>query len=323
MMQPKVGEGSFSPVLDPQSENVLYLLSLDSRRSVTGIARRLGLWGNQVIYRINTLREMEALRYATIVNAPLGKKFTVLIRLKYIDSKLVDALKKDADICILRETTGEYDLHIICDAQSDQEFKQAVSRIKKICGKNVDRMDVLPHDWMLSLGYKSFCQDKKLLKHDLVVPRVREITEDERTLLLALKKNPSASYRKLSPKTGIHYNYMQGIVDGLLKDGLIQSTVFLDYSKLELQYHHMALQVSKRGRSQFEKYIQKHPRVHFVKPSRGQWDYIISICSQSIDDFINTARGIRSDNTKAVKGWATMISKLTYSWADRYPRDSV
>src|SRR3989338_5930530 len=286
---------TYSQILDEKSENIVYLLSIDSRMPVADVAEALGLKRNQVDRRLQRLLREGFVKYYTVNNAAAGFRATILLRLRRIDEELLTTFQSIPSVRFVRETLGVYDLQLVCFVSSREELDALVQKVGKLAHGRILRFDVLPHDWTSPLGYKAFCHNQELLQRfRFTVPGSRKVSAREQEILEALKKQPVASYRELAKSTGTGFRTLREALDGLRKDGLVRFSVFLNYPKLGLQYDYMLCQAEPSRRAAFEKYLVSHPRVHWVKRGQGRWEYVISIVSRNNAELIDTTWQLRA-----------------------------
>lgn len=321
-----VKDETFSRYLDKLSENIVYLLSIDCRRPLTEMADELGVTRRKVENRVEKLFANGFVRSAIVNNAPPAIYVTILVELRFITQPLIDKIRKLPTLTVFRETTGMYDFSITCHPPSREAVGELVRRVSALLHRNTINFDVLPHEFMGALTYESFCHKPELRKEfSMIRPADREVTAQEAKVLRALETDARMSYRDISRVTGIHYERVSDAVAALKKDGFLQCTLYPDYRKLGLEYHYYLARVEPLKRQEFEDYITKHPRVHWVKPcvlGFSRWDYVLSVVAQSTDDYIDLTRQIRTDNQSILSDHTELINKLRYAWAEKPSADN-
>jgi len=302
---------TFSPNLDKISENIIYLLSLDSRQSVSALANELNLNRKIVENRVNKLFNEGYIKPLAITNESNRLRFTVLVKLNKIDETTLHSIKKLKGLLKLKETLGLYDLSILFSVYAQKDMEDTISKLSNILHNKIIAFDVLSHHFEDTLGYKSFCHDlSHLQKHQLLSPKLIVLSPDENAMLNTIKKNPSISYVDLGKQTGMNYLKLKEINQKLLQQELVRFSIDPDYDKLGLNFHNVLVKIKLGKKKSFERYLQSHPRIHWVKHSKGRWDYVLSVTARNINEFIDISKQIRADNTDLILDETSLISKV-------------
>lgn len=302
---------TFSPELDKISENIIYLLSLDSRQTISALANELKLNRKIVEHRVNRLFDEGYIKPLAVTNEMNRIRCTIFVKLQTIDKSVLDKVRKLPGLLKLKETLGIYDLSILFSVYAQKDMEEIISQLSNILHNKILSYEVVSHYFEDTLGYKSFCHDvQHLLKHKLLEPKPILLSEKEAAVLNILKKKPTISYAELSKQTGITYVKLKKIQNSLMQNGLVRFSVDPDYEKLGLQFHNILVKIKLGKKNAFERYLKNHPRIHWVKHSKGRWDYVLSVTAQSINEFIDISKQIRADNTDLILDETSLISKV-------------
>lgn len=302
---------TFSPKLDKISENCIYLLSLDSRQTVSALASELNLNRKIVENRVNKLFQEGYIRPLAVTNEMNRIRFTVFVKLRTIDENILDKVRKFSGLLKLKETLGIYDLSILFSVYSQKDMEETISKLSNILHNKILSYDVVSHHFEDTLGYKSFCHDPQhLQKHKVLEPKPISLSERENLVLSILKKKPTISYAELSKQTGITYLKLKEIQDKLTQNDLVRFSVDPDYEKLGLNFHNILIKIKLGKKEAFERYLKNHHRIHWIKHSKGRWDYVLSVTAKDINEFIDISKQIRADNTNLILDETSLISKI-------------
>ena len=156
---------SFSPKLDVKSENVIYLLSLDSRQSVSSLAEKLKVNRKIVENRVKKLFNKGFVRHLLVSNEHNRVRFTLLIKLKEVNDDTIQKLKKFDNLIKLKETLGPYDISALFSTDSIEQMNATISNVTNLFHNTLVTYEVLPHDFEDTLGYKSFCHNEEYTKN--------------------------------------------------------------------------------------------------------------------------------------------------------------
>jgi len=85
---------NFSPKIDEISENIIYLLSLDSRTTITDLAKLLKENRRIVENRVNKLYKQQYIKPLLIYNYKDCIKVTILVKLSSFDKKVIEDIVK-------------------------------------------------------------------------------------------------------------------------------------------------------------------------------------------------------------------------------------
>lgn len=303
---------TFSPNLDIISENIIYLLSINSRLSITELSKLLKLQRKIVEHRYKKLFSEGYIKPLLIYNYAELTKATILIKLSKFDEIIINNIAKLGTLVKVKETLGNYDISLLIMAENRNDIYKLMDRINKLLHKSIINLEVLYHDIEDTLGYKSFCHDTSLLnKYTQLKPKQEySLTDDDKYLLNILKKDPIKKYSNLMKETRWSYNKIKDTIDNLLDNKILRFSVDPNYQKIGVEFHNILIKINLAREHDFEKNILMHPQVHWIKKSKGSWDYVLSVTAKDIQDFIFITRDIRTKNKDIILNFTTLISHI-------------
>ncbi len=302
---------SYSPKLDIISENIIYLLSLNSRISISDLSKVLGVNRRIVENRYKKLFQSGFVKPLLIFNYQNITKATILLKLAKFDSTILKAITQISKFVKVKETLGNYDLSLLCIVENKSQIQIILNKINKLLHNSIINMDVIYHDVDDTLGYKSFCHDAELIKrNELLFNESYTLNKEEHIILNIFKNNPLISYLDLIKETKWNYKKNKEIIDRLLANNIIRFSVDPDYKKLGLEFHNFIIKINLAKKEEFENKIIKHPRIHWLKKGTGSWDYILSVTSKSIQEFIEISREVRTENKDCILNFNSLISHI-------------
>lgn len=303
---------TFSPKLDEISENIIYLLSLDSRISISGIARILHINRKIIENRINQLYNKGFIKPLLIYNYSGLIKTTVLIKLTGFDGQIIEKIKGIDPIIKFKETLGLYDLSLLLVTESQKELDAILHNINKSFHNTIQNIDLVTHPMEDTMGYKSFCHKLELMqRYNMLNPDMKyNLSDEERQLVGILKVNPHISYKELIKRTRWSYLKIKDTIARLQNKQIIRFSIDPDYNKLQLEFHNILAKINLAKAKQFEATIIKNPRVHWIKKGTGRWDYILSVGSRDMNEFIEITRDIRTANKNIIFDYSSLVSKI-------------
>jgi len=233
-----------------------------------------------------------------------------LIKLKSIEASSLQKLKRIKHTK-LKETTGLYDFYLLLITTLKNDLDKVVGKLNKQFGNKLINLDIVEHPLEDTLGYKSFCNNYQLMtQYKILNPMVKDINSAEEKIIVKLSDNPSISLKDLAKKVKISVGKCGKIVKQLVANEIIRFSVDPYYNNLGLEFHNLLLRINPGYRQQFESKIIRHPRVHWMKRSNGRWDYILSICSRNMAEYIDVCRDIRTENQDTIFEVSSLISKV-------------
>lgn len=302
---------SYSPKLDIISENIIYLLSLNSRISISDLSKVLRVNRKIVESRYKKLFHGGFIKPLLIFNCQSITKATILLKLAKFDDTILQAFSKISKFVKVKETLGNYDLSLFCIVENKSQIQIILNRINKLLHNFIINIDIIYHDIEDTLGYKSFCHNPELIKkNELLFNESYVLNKEENVILRILMNDPLISYSDLIKKTNWNFKKNKEIIGGLLANNIIRFSVDPDYRKLGLEFHNFIIKINLAKKEDFENRIIKHPRVHWLKKGIGSWDYILSITSKSIQEFIEISRELRTANKDCILNFSSLISNI-------------
>ncbi len=141
-------------------------------------------------------------------------------------------------------------------------------------------------------------------------PQRYDLQPEEKAVLALLIKTPPLSYRELVLNTKYSYKKIKAIIYNLQEKGIMRFSIDPDYTKLGLEFHNLLIKINLAKHQEFEQNILKNQRVHWIKRGSGRWDYILSICSKDISEFIDITREIKTQNRELMFDSCALVSKI-------------
>jgi len=300
-----------SPLSCPISRNLIYLLSIDARQSISQLSRILNENRKIVENRVKKLYEKGYVKPLLIVNEKEMLSVTILLKLNKIDSTIIQKIKQIKNLLKLKEILGNYDLSILCEVRSQQDVDDLISNLSKLLHGTILSFDVLIHRYEDTLGYKYFCEDFNLLtKYNHLSQQKKSFSKDVRENIDYLRKNPSSTLFRQSKETRVPFKKLKKIISDSLEDKSIRFSIDPDYDKLGLEFHNILIKINPAEKEKFEKYILAHPHIHWVKHCSGRWDYVLSLVAKDMNEFVDLSREIRNNNKNVILEENTLVSKI-------------
>jgi DNA-binding Lrp family transcriptional regulator len=298
------------PELDDISKNILYLLSLDSRMSVSQMSKSIGVSRKKVDVRVNRLLREKIITPIMISNYQC--KIGVFLRLSSFEKDIIERLKEIENIEEVISSLGYYDFYLVLSSNNDYKIDKVIKKINKIAKGNILNMDILNDLKERRLYYKEF----KNTETERQIPidfenNFSKLNKDQILLLKILKKDPLKDYRGLIISTGWSFKKIKNLLGGLVRERFIKFSIDIDFKKIGLEYNEVLVRINKAIRERFEERLVNNPNIFRIKQGVGRWDYILSFYSADIEQFINLTQDFRIENKEFLLDFNTLILKNT------------
>jgi DNA-binding Lrp family transcriptional regulator len=301
---------TFSNKLDELSENILYVLSLDSRISLSELASKLGVTRKLVEHRVNYLYENKIISPILIINSKNYKKACVFFRLYDFRQDIFNLVSKMSNLYNVKEALGYYDLVFDIESKKNSDINKKIDKIDDLFHNKIINIDIMNDMTINILGFKCFCHNPSLSRKVKIIDSLNyRINEDDLKLLKILQQNPMASYKEIGISSGWSYVKIREMITHLKKSNVLRFSINIDYRSLGLEYHNILLKVNTGKINEFEKKIIQFPYIFRTKKGSGRWNYVLSICAKDINHFIDITRELRTEIIDYIFDFGTLISR--------------
>lgn len=119
--------------MDQKDRDILDILQRDGRASFTDIAEQLDVSEGTVRRRVQKMKEDNVIDRFTVDLGPKAVKAVVMVRLS-TDSEVDEILENFSRNIEVNEVTGDYDLILEFERESNEEINQVLDGIREISG---------------------------------------------------------------------------------------------------------------------------------------------------------------------------------------------
>ncbi|MFH0979214.1 MAG: Lrp/AsnC family transcriptional regulator [Candidatus Woesearchaeota archaeon] len=322
-----ISEGRFSEELsatkiklDLQDKKILSLLSENSRRPITDLARRARLSADTTRYRIRRLRKLGVIqRYIPIVNFKRLNYyvFHVFMLLDESDREkrnaLLSDLKNNDSVLSVIEYSDRWDLEVTMLAQTLVEFDKFMTGLATkfrdiILEKN--KLETIRNYNMMHYPLEPFQVSSRIPKRKPIL-KVKVDSLDLR-LLVALSEDSSRSNYDLAQLLSVSSDTIAYRIKRLVSSGvIIKFTVLVNLSLANLHWHTFCLQVkvldSDHDRK-FKEYITGFPKILRACKTLGDWDLLLYIVAEDSREFHATIKSIKNEFSDIIKNYETWLA---------------
>ena len=285
--------------MNKKSLKILYEFSLNSRIPIKELSKKIRSSQQSTSYLVKQMKKKYIKGSTTIIDAVKLGYTNVLVGLDYTTSdeeerkNIINELMKTKSIISLQE--GSYGVDLIleyCESNLSAFNKQHIELIKKFT-KKIETKFVYPIivKYLYNKNYllKTFNDTHRLLCGDR---DVIFLTENEKKVLYALIKEPSASFTKLVKVTKINIKTIMKIKKHLEKINIIKKySCYYDLNKTEINRSFIFIQLSDiNDLDKLKEYVKNNKNIiEFVKII-GKYHFFLIIESLKQKNMIKELR---------------------------------
>lgn len=294
--------------LSLKEKKILYLLRLNARMPVSEIARKIGCSRELTQYTLKNLIKKKKIVenfFIEIDYYKLGYQVTyVFIKLRNNSlaeiRRVTDQIKKMKWICWGATFFGGHDIIIEIVSKNICLFDETFSNLRKLIGDNIVECYSLNILEIRRFPIKFLLGDKDIKSLGKIPPKTikkREfgtynLSNEEKSILKELTKNPRLRIFNLALKLGFSYNKIKNHLDHLIKEkiilGFMTSFRFdrLKYAGLNT-FDVLARfnEDKEHSKKMFEAYLENHKNISsLVKFTGGGYDYLFWIYAPHLNE---------------------------------------
>ncbi len=301
--------------LDLKDKKILGVLAKNSRTPLTTIGKIVGLSQENVLYRIQRLKEQHIIVdfFTAIDSRKLGiLSFVVFIKFSKISKEklesLIKSFLKNEHISWLTTTAGQFDLMIFLQAMTVYEFESEWQKILKEHGQNFSETDIgIMTEYGHRPSYYPIADTKEAMQTPkLPLPYQKEMEEGKKEksqivfdakdleILRILLLNSRVKLTELGDKIGMSSQNVDFRIKQLAKNGIITSFGYRpNYQKLQFQYYTVRLKASTEKREKLKAFVLSLPNILFYFQMIGQWTFSFHLFFKDVrglNEFLSVLR---------------------------------
>ncbi|MBD3204327.1 AsnC family transcriptional regulator [Candidatus Woesearchaeota archaeon] len=299
--------------LDNLDKEILYLLSINSRFSLSYIGKKLNVSREVVYYRIENLKQKKILNgFFTIIDSnKINLKITLLcIKIRKFDNfnNVIEELVKIKEINRVQACGGRWDLRVFITHKNNDEFENIFNKLMKTYGDLIHDYVVLSIEKEKYLGLKLLVdrkdsfkkQNYRINKSSFYKELNVEISEsgfDETDLkiLEILQHNARINIKEIGDKINYSRTAVENRLKKLTKSKIIKGFIpMISLSFLGFQWHKILFKIKNIDEKKFLSYMKTLRCVPWYMKFKGDWNYQISVFSKNNAHFYNILNSIRT-----------------------------
>ncbi len=304
--------------LDNTDRRIMYALDVNSRASVSEIAKKLKLDKNLVNYRINRLAEKNVLLgFYTIVDiARLGfEQFRVYFKYQNTDlekeKEMLDFIVDNPHGWWVGSIDGKWDLGILMWAKGIYEFKDFWDGFMKKYRKFIHRHEVTVYTGLYHFSH-AYLNPEKVGEKAMQFIGSKEkttISRNEEKVLRVLAENARMPTVEIAKKAGLTPIIAKYAIKKLTKKGVIKGfRAFYNYNLLNLVQYKVNFNLV--DLNQYDKlldFAKENPNVIYVDQTIGNGDFEIELLVENHEKFKKIMQEIKSNFSEIIQDYDYFI----------------
>jgi len=141
--------------------------------------------------------------------------------------------------------------------------------------------------------------------------KIRQIDEKDRRIINILSGNGREKLTSIAGKTDLSVDAVKKRVDSLIKSGVIQPTVLINFDAVGLPVaSHVYIKIappSETAYDNFVEYLKSHSRIMYVMFMLGDYDIYIVILAKDTKELGEMKREIRQKFPGVIADWKELI----------------
>jgi DNA-binding Lrp family transcriptional regulator len=141
--------------------------------------------------------------------------------------------------------------------------------------------------------------------------KLRQIDEKDRRIINILSGNGREKLTSIAGKTDLSVDAVKKRVDSLIKSGIIQPTVLINFDAVGLPVaSHVYIKIappSETAYDNFVEYLKNHSRILYVMFMLGDYDIYIVILAKDTKELGEMKREIRQKYPGVIADWKELI----------------
>src|SRR3989338_6924401 len=266
--------------MDAKDKKILQALMLNSRISMTQLAKKAGISREVAVYRLRNLKKDIVLGFYAIINyTALGfKRYGYFIQLKGISARkeqeFMEYLDSHEFVSYFGPVIGRW--NVVLDVIAKDE-----AHLKAISDEITERIKPYLESYLITgIGAEEEIYPTKILGS--IGRYLRKTSYEQysfdkldKGILKLLSKDARMEYSELSLKLKSSANTIKYRIRNMEKRGVIEGyALSVDYTKLGLQMYTLQFKLSSSDDERFIAYLRSHKDIWFYYKYLGQenWD---------------------------------------------------
>ncbi len=289
--------------MDKKDTKLLAALLLNSRASMTSLAKKAGVSREVALYRINNLNKSIIRGYYTTIdlNALGYKRYGCLMQFSKINVEkeelLIEEIAKHPFVTFVGPQIGKWNVAFDIHAQNESHLEEILCDIKLLAGLHLDTFLITNPGTKYAYFPLKYLREKEHQTKRKIITTPQNLDNKDMQILHLLARNSRVEYTALAKHTKLSANAIKYRIKNFEKSGIIQGyTVSIDFTKLGFQFYNLQLKIIAEDKK-FLAYITAHPNILYYYKYIGQenWDLDIGLIAKTPQELRNVIIDIKKD----------------------------
>ncbi|MFA5797204.1 MAG: Lrp/AsnC family transcriptional regulator [Candidatus Woesearchaeota archaeon] len=291
--------------MDKKDSKLLAALLMNSRASMTQLAKKAGVSREVALYRITNLNK-NIIRgyYATLNLNALGfKRYGCLMQFSRVsvekEEALIEDIAKHPFVTFVGPQIGKWNVAFDIHARDEIHLQSILKELKLLAGTHLDTFVITnPGTNYNYFPLKYLGLKKEGIIKKITIKKTTTIDETDKKILHQLAQHARTEYTQLTKTTKLSANAVKYRIKNLEQSGIIQGyTISVDYNALGFQFYNLQLKINVLDDKTLLSYITNHPNILYYYKYIGQenWDMDLGIIVKSIEELRKTIIDIKKD----------------------------
>jgi len=322
--------------VDLKDRKILYNLEINSRQSLSNIAKKVGLSENSVAYRIKRLEKNGIIKnYYTIIDAFKLGYINLRFYLSYqyttpeIEKEIKDHFIKNHNVMAVYTISGRFDLEIVMLVQNINNFYDFWQKtLNKYCNNFQDlaltfyvQLICFKPSYLIN-EIKKFDKDKFETIGDRDIVKIDNL---DFQILKLIDSNARLPSTELAKKLGLTTTKVSYRIKKLIKLNVIKGfRVNFDISKLGYQYFKVDIYLKDyKQRNKIINEIKSNPHLMSIDITTGLSHLELEFHFKDITQLHNIMQNIQTNHPEAIRNYRHLnikeIHKLRFVPEEKEP----
>lgn len=309
--------------LDLLDRKILYELDLDSRQSISTLAKNVRSSRETVNFRLNRLIKNGYIKkfVTTLYTSNLNRFYYKLFYKFYkttpkIDNEIIDFINKYPKTAWFGTFEGPYDLAFLIIAKSLHDLNNFLIEFRKRFGDYILEQEIHTLTSVHRFNLKFFYQSKKIL-HTQYPQELKETKMDkiDKEIVRELANNSRVSVLSLAQKLKIDSGTITHRIKKLRENKVIGTyTLSVDFDKFNMQHFQINFKLRNNGSvNKIINFFSNHPNATFATVAFGKYDLAVELVVGNNKELKSILDNLKEEYSGEILDYDTFLITKEYS----------